>query len=298
MKKKKKRTKLIAVLALICALAALGLSVLNFATAPEDQSYLIDDLYAENRQMQSRVEALEEQLEQLMTAVNLRSWTLDVNPWPDSTGADVSLTATPSGYQAGVSATFLVMLNNRQIESIPCIWDGSNFTATAALNAADGYSYYFLLTTPAGTQQLPLTNPDFPEYTIPVYLQSSLSAYCNLVVNDWIENAGATLVLTDAYAQVQLPRISSVGEVKINVSEMVLRLNGSESIRIPILLSPSEVAGSFDLVLTDLQIPMPELEEADVLELFLEISLSDGRNLKAFGITWYLEEGNLTSAVG
>ena len=298
MKKKKKRTKLIAVLALICALAALGLSVLNFVKTPEDPGYLIQDLYAENRQMQSRVEALEEQLEQLMTAVNLRSWTLDVNPWPDSTGADVVLTATPSGYQAGVSATFLVTLNNRQIESIPCIWDGSNFTATAALNAADGYSYYFLLTTPAGTQQLPLTNPDFPDHNIPVYLQSSLSSYCNLVVNDWMEKSGESLVLTDAYAQVQLPQISSVGEVKISIAQMVLRLNSIESIRIPIRLSPSEVAGSYDLRINNLQIPMPELEEGDVLELFLEISLSDGRNLKAFGITWSLEDGKLVSAVG
>ncbi len=295
---KKKKKNLIATLALICSLAALMVSGLGLVVTPADQSHLIDDLYAENQQLQERVEALENELEQLMTAVNLQSWILKVNPWVDSTGADVILNATPTGHQAGVSATFLVMLEGRQVQAIPCIWDGSAFTATASLSAADGYSYYLLLTSPAGTQQLPLTDSSSPESAIPVYLQSSLSSYCNLVVNDWVENPGSALVLTDAYAQVQLPRVSVAGEVEIGKAEVVLRLNDTESIRLPIKLSPSEVAGSFELVITDLQIPMPELTETDVLELYLEVSLTDGRKLTAFGVTWHLENEKLTSAVG
>ena len=295
---KKKKTRLISTLALICALAALALSALNLATVPEDQSHLIDNLYAENKRLADRVEALENQLDQLMTAVNLQSWTLDVAPWADSTGADVTLTATPSGYQAGVGATFLVMLEGDPVASIPCHWDGSAFTATASLNALDGYSYFCQLSSPNGSQQLPLTGPDAPDAGIAVYLQSSLSAYCNLVVTDWLENAGNSLVLTDAYAQVQLPQISSDGTVEIVSAEIVLRCNGTESIRIPIKLSPSEVAGSFDLTITDLQFPIPELNEGDALDLSLEVILSDGRRMSAFGITWRLENGKLTSTVG
>ena len=34
------------------------------------------------------------------------------------------------------------------------------------------------------------------------------------------------------------------------------------------------------------------------LELHLEITLSDGRHLQAFGIGWYLENGKLASSVG
>jgi hypothetical protein len=295
---KKKKKSLIAKLALVCSLAALVLSALGLVIVPEDQSHLIDDLYAENQHLQERMEALETELEQLMTAVNLQSWTLNVTPWVDNTGADVVLTATPTGHQAGVSATFLVMLEGRQVQAIPCIWDGSAFTATAGVSAADGYGYYLMLTSPAGTQQLPLADPDSPESAVAVYLQSSLSSYCNLVVNDWLENPGSALVLTDAYAQVQLPRVSAVGKVEIDKAEVVLRVNDSESIRIPIKLRPSEVAGSYELVITDLQIPMPELTESDVMELFLEVSLTDGRRLSAFGVTWHLENEKLTSAVG
>lgn len=293
----KKKKSLIPGLAFVFSLAALLLSLFNGANVPEDQSHLIDDLYQENQQLRTRVEALEDKLEQLMTAVNLKAWTLDVEPWADSTGADVTLRATPSGYQSGVSATFLVMLKNEQIASIPCSWDGSEFTATVSLSALDGYSYYCLISSPSGDQQLALATPASPDGGIAVYLQSSLSAYCNLVVNDWVENPGS-LVLTDAYAQVQLPQISAAGEVGMESAQLVLRHSGSETARVDLELNPSEVAGSYDLTISNLEIPMPKLEEEDDLELSLEVILSDGRRLTAFGATWYLDGSKLSSAVG
>lgn len=295
---KKKKNNILSMLALICALAALLLSALGLGSIPEDQSHLINDLYAENAQLKSRVDALEEQLNRVTTAVSLESWSLDVSPWADSTGADVTFRAVPAVYQPDFSASLIVMLGGEQVTSEVCGWDGTAFTATAALDAADGYSYYCLLSTSDGSQKLPLTGPETADAGIPVYLASGLSAYCNFVVNDWIENSGRSLVLTDAYAQAQLPRISNDGAVEIVTAEVVLRMNGQESIRIPIELVPSEVAGSFELTIGDLQIPMPELGDTDVLELSLEIALSDGRRLSAFGISWYLEEGKLASAVG
>ena len=295
---KKKKNSVLPMFALVLALVALLISALSLAGLPEDQSHLIDDLYEKNKELQTRVEELENRLDQLMTAVNLRSWTLDVTPWADCTGADVTLTAVPSGYQTGVSATLLVTLEGKQVQSIPCHWDGNAFTATVSLDAADGYGYYCLLTDSRGTQHLPLVTADSPDAGSQVYLQSGLSAYCNLVVNDWIENPGVFLVLTDAYAQVQLPQVYAQGAVEIVSSEMVLRLNGAETVRIPLKLNPSEVAFSYDLTITDLQITMPQLTDADALELSLEVALSDGRRLSAVGITWMLDNGKLTSAVG
>ena len=52
---KEKKNNLVMTLALVCALAALALSALCFASIPEDQSHLIDDLYAENARLQGRV---------------------------------------------------------------------------------------------------------------------------------------------------------------------------------------------------------------------------------------------------
>lgn len=293
---KQKKKSILPLLALILALAALAMSVLSFANQPEDQTHLIDDLYAENRQLKERVDALENRLQQLLTVANLQSWELGVQPWADSTGAEVTFAAVPSDYQSGVSATFLVELNGERIEEVPCQWDGKQFSASVSLNAADGYSYYCLLTSTVGSQLLPLATPNDPTSVEAVYLLSSISAYCNLVVYDWSVKDGA-LIVSDAYAQVQLPLIGT-DAIQITQSDIVARLNGEEIDRTAITLSPSEVAGSYEVTVPEIAISLPELSEVDSLELYLEVSLSDGRNLKAFGINWYLEGGELTSAVG
>ena len=294
---KKKKTKILSVLALILALAALGFSTLALATRPEDQSHLIDDLYQQNRELREQITQLEARLDQLMTVTSLKDWNLEATPWADSTGADVTFAAVPTEYQPGMGATLLVMLEGRQAASVPCVWDGNVFSATVSLSAADGYSYFCLLSGPAGVQQLSLMGPESEDAGYPVYLQSALSSYCNLLINDWNDQKGASLILTAAYAQVQLPQIQAE-ELTITTQELVLRLNGQIAAKVPIVLSPSEVAGSYEMVIRDLHLPMPELENDDKLELYLEVTLSDGRHLNAFGIGWYLENGKLLASVG
>lgn len=294
---KKKQKPVLSVLAVIVSVAALVVSCFTLSQLPEDQTHLIDDLYRENRSLQIQIEELNAQLNRFITVTTLQEWELDVSPWADSTGADVTFTAVPSEFHSGVSAELLVLLEGKQVSSTPCLWDGSSFTATVALNAADGYSYYCLLTSPGGTQQLTLTTPDSPDAGIPVYLHSGMQSYCNLVITDWAQEEDS-LVLSSAYAQVQLPQISAAGTVQIDSTELVLRLNGESSTRVPVSLNPSEVANSFDATLSKLSLPMPELEQADSLELYLEVVLSDGRHMQAFGISWYLENGRLQSVVG
>ena len=294
---KKKQIKRLAVFALVLALLSLALGIFLLLTRPADHSAQVEQLQQENQALQEQMLQLQEQLESFITISSLKEWTLSAKPWSDSTGADVTLTAIPTEYQPGMGATLLVMLGDRQAASVPCVWDGSVFTGTANLNAADGYSYYCLLSGPTGMQQLSLMNPGSENADVPVYLQSALGAYCNLVINDWIEQSGTSLVLTSAYAQVQLPRIQAQ-ELTITGQTLVMRLNGQITAQVPIKLSPSEVAGSFELTINNLQMAMPELEDADTLELYLEVSLSDGRNLQAFGIGWYLENGTLTASVG
>ncbi len=294
---KKKPTGILAPLALVLSLISLVLSGYLLSTQVQDQTHLIDDLYRENRVLREQIDELNDRLDRYMTVTSLEDWTLTASPWADSTGADVTFLATPSDYQQGVTATLVVMLEGRQVASVPCDWDGSVFSATASLNAADGYSYFCILSGPSGTQQLSIMTPDSPEGDIPVYLLSSLGSYCNLMINDWFEQANS-LVITAAYAQVQLPRLCPENDLQILSQELVLRLNGEITARIPVSLAPSEVEGSFDLTITDLHMPMPELTDSDLLELYLEITLSDGRHLQAFGISWQLDNGKLTSAVG
>ena len=292
---KKKTIKRIAVAALLLALAGIGLGAFALLTQPEDHTQRIEELYQENTRLQEQVAQLQTQLDQFLTLSSLSDWELTAAAWADSTGADVTFTAVPTEYQPGMGATLLVMLGDRQAASVPCVWDGTVFRGTANLNAADGYSYFCLLSGPNGVQQLSLMGPDSENAGIPVYLHSALSSYCNLLVSDWVEQNGSTLILNGAYAQVQLPQIQ---ELTIASQELVLRLNGQISVKVPIMLMPSEVAGSYELIINDLHLPMPELDSTDNLELYLEITLSDGRHLQAFGIGWYLENGKLSASVG
>jgi hypothetical protein len=294
---KKKTIVRITVLSLILALAGILLAGVGLLLQPEDQSRQVEELYLENQALKEQMEALEGQLERFMTLSSLKSWELNAVAWADSTGADVTLTAVPTEYQPGMGATLLVMLGERQAASVPCVWDGTVFRGTASLNASDGYSYFCLLSGPTGVQQLSLMDPNSENADIPVFLQSSLSSYCNLVIHDWEELSGTSVTLTGAYAQVQLPRIHS-GELTIATQDLVLRLNGQVSAKVPVVLTPSEVEGSFELSIEELHFPMPVLTANDNLELMLEITLSDGRHLQAFGIGWYLENGKLCSSVG
>ena len=281
---------------LILVLAGIALGAFRLSGRMQDQSRQMDALYQENEQLRDQVQKLQEQLDIFMTVSSLSSWDLQADPWPNSTGADVTFTAVPTEYVPGMGATLLVMLGERQAASIPCVWDGTRFTGTASLDAADGYSYFCLLSGPSGMQQLNLMNPDSEKAEIPVYLHAALSSYCNLVINDWAEQHGA-LVLNSAYAQVQLPQIEAE-ELTITDQELVLRLNGQIHAKVPTLLTPSEVSGSYEMLISDLHLPMPTLKRGDILELSLEVSLSDGRHLQGFGISWCLENGKLSSAVG
>ncbi len=241
---KKKTIKRIAVLSLVLALLGILLSGVALLRQPEDPSRQMDALLQENQEMREQMAQLEARLDQFMTVTSLKDWKLEATPWADSTGADVTFTAVPSEYQPGMGATVLVMLEGRQTASVPCVWDGDVFSATVSLNAADGYSYFCLLSGPAGVQQLSLMGPESENAGSPVYLQSALSSYCNLLINDWKDQQGASLILTAAYAQVQLPQIQAEA-LTITTQELVLRLNGQIAAKVPIVLSPSEVAGSY-----------------------------------------------------
>lgn len=294
---KKKTIKWIAVFSLILAVAGVGLGGFLLLTRPADQTAQLEELQRENAALREQMEQMKAQLEQFGIVGSLEEWELTATAWTDSTGADVTLTAVPTEYLPGMGATLLVMQGERQAASVACVWNGTEFSGTVSLNAVDGYSYFCLLSGANGTQQLSLMSPESENAGVPVYLQSALSSYCNLVIHDWALSSDDSLTLNDAYAQVQLPQIQA-RELTITTQELVLRLNGQVYTTVPITLSPSEVAGSYEMSISGLDLPMPELTEEDLLELYLEITFSDGRHLQAFGISWYLEEGLLASSVG
>lgn len=296
------KKNILSVIALICAVLALGLSafaLLRPAATPADHSAELQALQQQNQQLQSQVDALTARLDSLPMEEGLADWSLTTLPWSTDAGATVTLSATPGAYEEGMTASFSIRLNGQEVRNTPCQWDGTAFTATAELEAADGYGFYCILTGSDGTrQQFALSTPENPVVDIPVYLKSSLSSYCNMMLDSWMDGDGA-LTLTLAYIQAQLPRLSVSGEAPaIQSAKLLLTYNGSDYSELPITLEPGEAPGAYALELNNATMNLPQLQEEDYLDLFLVITLSDGETLTVLGGSWFCNADGLYLLVG
>lgn len=287
---KKKLFAILLTLALMVSLTACG-GVDNSA----DVAQLRESVAALQQQvadLSARVEALEQKS-------GLDSWELQPTVWANGNGAAVRFTAVPASHAEGQTAALIVRLSGQEVATVDCAWDGSSYTASVDLEAADGYGYYCVLTAADGSrEQLALNTPENPVDDTLVYLRTSLVAYGNLVVESWYD-ADGKLTVTSGYVQVQMPRIATAsGAVTYSSADLVLQLNGQELARTPLDLPDGEGEGSYELVLTDVVFDMPEMADADQLELWLEVTLSTGEELLATGGSWFYSGGELLLAVG
>ena len=76
---------------------------------------------------------------------SMKSLSLSAKVWSSSNGATITLEAVPRAYNQNQAVYFVVHLNGEKVEDIPCTWDGTAFTASADLEAADGYEYECIL---------------------------------------------------------------------------------------------------------------------------------------------------------
>lgn len=296
-----KKHSVISILALVCALLALGLSVLNTlrsaGAAPENDGKTAA-LEEEVAALRAEVDSLHAQLSAAVMDDGLADWTLTAIPWEDSTGADVTMTALPAAFEEGMTALLSVRLEGREVAEVECVPDGETFTATARLSAADGYSYYCVLLSADGRrQQFVLSTPENPVEDLPVYLASSLAANCNMTVDSWLDSE-TDVTLTAAYIQVQLPLLSTDGELTAEKAQLVLYRGGEETGRVDITLVPGEGKGAYELEISGLSVPLPELGEEDYLDLWVEVTLSNGETLSSAGASWYNSPDGLYLVVG
>ncbi len=287
-------------LTLVCLVAAL-FGLMDARQSRDGLRQQVAQLEEEKQQLNEQLAQMTAQLaeaESSAKAGGLASWTIEITPWADNTGADIALNAVPEAWHESLAAQLMVELDGQNILTAPCQWDGSAFTVTVPVSAADGYSYQLLLTLPNGTG-LPyeLTSPDSPVLDIPVYLATSLTTYCNLVLEEW-EETSEGILLHAAYAQVQLPRIGGMEGNGVDNARLVLTHNGTEVYTQPVTLEPAEAVDSYALAISGITLPLPETEADDLLELRLEVVLKSGTQLTASGITWFRNGDALDAVVG
>ena len=293
---KKRTMRMLLVIVMIAALLA---GIAGCASKTNEAEEKIAQLEQENAELRQQVAALTEQLNSIPVETSLDSWTLTAHPFEDNSGATIELKATPIEYIEGAAVTLAVELNGMEAESAECTWNGSAYTAAIDLTAADGYSYYCILSSTDGTQNiLPLNTPSNPTDESLIYLSSSLISYANVVLDAW-ENTDDSLVLKSGYVQVQTPKLSGNGEtLTLDKAALVLKLNDEEKARKDLDLPAGEAEGSYELALADVTFDMPKMKDDDQLDLWLEITLSNGEVINSNGGSWFFSDDALNLNVG
>lgn len=229
----------------------------------------------------------------------LSDYTMSATTWSSPNGATIHISATPETYAEGLIAAFEARLEGEDVAVIPCEWDGAVFTASADLNAADGYSYYVVLTGADGTsEEIGVNTASQPTAEAFVNMKTALASYCSITVEDSTFD-GSKLTLNSGKVQVQAPTITNNNEViTCAKAELVLMFNGETLDTEALTLAETETAGLFETALQAITFDVPEMEDDQQLDLYLNVTLSNDQVLSAFGGNWFYNDQGLLPVVG
>lgn len=219
--------------------------------------------------------------------------------WSSPNGATVHVLAAPSRFQDGQQAAFVVRLEGEETAKIPCEWNGSHYTASADLNAANGYCYYLVVTdTDGSVTEFPINTPTTPLDEALINMEDSLRSYCTVTVDE-SHTDSSRLTISAGAIQVQAPKLSNNGQ-PITCLDVLLTLShdGEQIAQKSLVMQGTNDIGSYTLELSDVVFDLPRLEGAQQLSLDLEVRLSNGQILTAPGGIWYYTDAGLQPAVG
>lgn len=282
---------------LLCVLLLASLSGCSLV----DQYYLdrIAELEQQNADLTAQVAVLTSQLEAMKSSI-LQSWELTAEAsGPIGSPASIRFSAIPAIFQPGQHAVLSVMLDGREKASVPCVWDGKYYNAVMSLEPADGYAYYCILTGSNGKEErTALTTPDQPEIPELTYLESSMTPYCNLIVEDWQAN-DQTLTILSGTGIIQLPLLRQTGQsVSVKTAALIFQKNGEELENKEVLLNKGSSSTNFTVDLNGLSFALPETRDDDQLDLWLEVVLSTNEKITSPASSWYQSSGSLELVVG
>lgn len=231
--------------------------------------------------------------------LTLTTWNMTASTWSSPNGATVHITATPSYYQEGQTADFVVRMEGDDVSQMPCQWDGKHYSASIDLNAANGYCYYVVLTAADGTTaEVAVNTPAAPINEAFIDMEASLASFCSIVVEDHSVD-GSQLVLTGGKVQVQVPRITNEGEsITCQEAALVLSLEGKELDKNLLTLTQTDTPGLYEAALENIAFDIPELDIYQKIDLTLNATLSNGQTLSAYGGNWQSSTDGLLPVMG
>ena len=231
--------------------------------------------------------------------LSLTSWNMSASTWSSPNGATVHINATPNAYAEGQKADFVVRLESDDVTTIPCQWDGTNYTASADLNAANGYCYYVVLPAADGTvTECAVNTPAAPVNEALINMEAALASYCSVTIEE-SEIADNKLNLANCKVQVQAPTITNEGEtISCKKAYLILSFNEEELAKVEVNLEETATAGLFEAAVSGITFDIPALENDQKVVLSVNAALSNGQALSAFGGEWVYNEEGLLPVVG
>lgn len=127
--------KILLILTALCAAVSLGLSIYTLKKQQE---------------LPITLEALSGQVQSVNNS-GLKSTFLQITPWEDWLGAELTFTMAPTAYNQGDTARLHATSGGQILESAECVYDQGFWTATLSLPAAGDYRFEFSLTGADGT---------------------------------------------------------------------------------------------------------------------------------------------------
>ena len=229
----------------------------------------------------------------------LTNWIMSASTWSSPNGATIHITATPNQYAEGQKADFVVRLEGDEVIMVPCQWDGTAYSASADLNAENGYCYYILLTDAGGAvTEVAVNTPAEPINEAYINLEAALLSYCSISVEE-SKCENNTLTLSTGKVQVQVPAISDSAEaVTCQEAALVLSYNGQELEKKALTLAATDAATLYEADLSGITFTLPEMKDEEKVELTLTAALSNGQILSAYGGNWIYGAEEILPVVG
>lgn len=253
-------------------------------------------LQQENAQLAAAVNSLKADLRALQ-CTSLEAWKLTAEPMEDGSGATARFEAQTVGVKNGQSVHFIVMLGDKTIVDLPCAPDGSRFTASAQLDAQNGYTFYCDLSDGSSEPvRYALLNPQDIQLSMLMNLQDSLSTYATMLVNSWKVEEEVLHISADV--QIQLSNLRKDEKpAEVESAKLYFTMGGETIQAIDIVVESG--SSSLSSLIEDVTCPVPEDMEADAqLTLNCEIKLADGTVLTADGGSWFLQDEQLQMVAG
>lgn len=233
-------------------------------------------------------------------ALELVKWTMNATAWSSPNGATVNITASPNGYMEGQSAVFCVRLEGEDIATVPCEWNGSVYTASADLNAADGYCYFVMLTAADGAKtEVAVNTPTNPIDDSLINMETALNASCEATVTGTKQENGQ-LIVEEGSISIHLPFLTlDTGAVTCQKATLTFMHNGADVSSQELKVSQADASGICTADLSGKSFPIPSgIEDDHQLGLRLDVTLSNGHTVSTPAGNWYYVDGQLSLAVG